>query len=178
MFDMLGMSPLLFTLGTIICVEYGTAGQRHSIGEGIKRVLTLPPLIAAVGGLVVGAIQIPVPGFIMQTCTQLGSAVVPLMIFTIGMALRTPDFRTVPLLTPAIAIKMLVAPVVGFFLIPLFVTHPETSRALLLEAAMPTMMLTIVFAENYGLNDEALAQLILYTTIISMFTLPIIAGIW
>ncbi|NQW30104.1 MAG: AEC family transporter [Ignavibacteria bacterium] len=178
MFDMVGMTPLLFSIGTIICVEYGTSGNRHTFAEGVKQIFTLPPILTAILGLAVNMTGIPIPEFITSSCVQLGSAVIPLMIFTIGMALRIPDFKSIPLLSPAIAIKLLVAPVVGFLLIPLLTSHPQTSRALLLETAMPTMMLTIVLAENYGLDDESLAQLILFTTVISMFTLPFIAGIW
>ena len=37
------------------------------------------------------------------------------------------------------------------------------------------MMLTMVFAERYGLDESALAQAILVTTLVSVATLPFVA---
>ena len=177
LFDLLGMSIILFTVGTVICVEYGTRGERHTMAEGIKQVLTLPPFIAAVVGLAVNVSGIPIPEFVMDFTRVAGQVVAPVMLFSIGLALKVPKLSTLPLLTPSLLIKLVVAPAIGYGLIGLLISDAPTARATLLEAAMPTMVLTIVFAERYGLDEELLAQAILFSTVVSMVTLPIAAGL-
>jgi len=178
LFDLLGMSIILFTVGTVICVEYGTRGTRHTLAEGIRQVLTLPPFIAAAVGLAVNIAGVTIPEFVMDFTRVAGQVVAPVMLFSIGLALKVPKLSTLPLLTPSLVIKLLVAPAIGYVLIGLLISDAPTARATLLEAAMPTMVLTIVFAERYGLDEELLAQAILFSTIVSMITLPIAAGLW
>ena len=128
-------------------MEYGTRGERHTIAEGVKQVLTLPPFLAAVVGLLVNISGLTVPEFVMDFTRVAGHVVAPVMLFSIGLALKEPKLSTLPLLTPSLLIKLVVAPAIGFVLIGLFISDVPTARATLLEAAMPTMVLTIVFAE-------------------------------
>lgn len=176
LFDLLGMSLVLFTVGTVLCVEYGTRGERHTVWEGIRQVLRLPPFLAALLGLAVNLSGLGVPTWLLQATTVAGQVVAPAMLFSIGLALGVPRLSMVPALTPALVIKLVVAPVVGSLAIGLLLTDVPTARATLLEAAMPTMVLTIVFAERYGLDEELLAQAILFSTVLSMITLPLAAS--
>ena len=118
-----------------------------------------------------------VPEFVMDFTRVAGHVVAPVMLFSIGLALRVPKLSMLPLLTPTLLIKLVIAPVIGFVLLGLFISDVPTARATLLEAAMPTMVLTIVFAERYGLDEELLAQAILFSTVVSMITLPVAAGL-
>lgn len=172
LFDLLGMSPMLFTLGTLIAVEYGTKGERHTIGEALRQIVTLPPLVAAVAGITLNLLDVPLPNAIGQACEMAGRCVAPLMIFAVGLALRPPQWKILPWTLPSVAIKLIVAPLLASPLIHLWITDPDVLRAATLEAGMPTMVLTMVFAERYGLDEAILAQTILVGTVLSMLTLP------
>ncbi len=176
-FDLLAMSPMLFTLGTLICVEYGTRGDRHTVGEGLLQAAKLPPLIAAVVGLSVNLVHLTVPDFIMDACTTAGNIVAPAMLFSIGLALRPPQWHRLGLLAPSLLIKLVVAPFVAWLMIGMLISDVQIARATLLEAAMPTMVLTMVFAERYGLDEDLLAQAIVFSTVVAMVTLPMVAGL-
>lgn len=177
-FDLLAMSPMLFTLGVVICVEFGTATTKHTIGEGLRHVLRLPPFLAAVVGLLLNVLHVPIWEPFLVAMQTMGKAVSPLMIFSVGLALRPPQWRTVPVLIPALVIKLAVAPIVAAGMITVlgsaFTT--STATATMLEAGMPTMMLTMVFAERYQLDTETLAQAILVSTLLAMLTLPFLAS--
>lgn len=175
LFDLLAMSPMLFTLGTMICVEYGTRGERHTIGEGLLQAAKLPPLIAAVAGLTVNLLGFDVPSVVMDACTTAGNIVAPAMLFSIGLALRPPQWSIVPMLAPSLVIKLVLAPFIGWLMIGWLISDPIIAKATLLESAMPTMVLTMVFAERYGLDEEILAQAIVFSTVAAMITLPIFA---
>ncbi|MBL0322486.1 MAG: AEC family transporter [Ignavibacteria bacterium] len=175
LFDYLGMTPLLFTLGTIVCVEYGTRGQKHTIGEGLLQALRMPPTLAVVAGLAVNILHIPIAPFILDACTTAGKVVAPLMLFSIGLALRLPRMRMLPVLLPVVVIRLVAVPLAVYWLAVRITPDDDVLLATMLETSMPTMMLTMVFADRYGLDESALAQAILVTTIISMITLPTVA---
>ena len=174
-FDLLGMSILLFTVGTMICVETGTTGTRHSAVEGLMQVIKLPPFSAAVIGILVNASGVPLPEFLRDATETAGRVVAPAMLFSIGLALGIPRLARLPILAPALVIKLVVAPFIGWLLISWLIHDPATAQATLLEAGMPTMVLTMVFAERYGLDEDMLAQAILFSTILAMATLPTLA---
>ena len=178
LFDLLGMSLILFTVGTVISVEYGTRGQRHTVAEGLRQVATLPPFLAAVAGLGINLSGIDVPDVVMNVTDVAGRVVAPAMLFSIGLALRMPKLSVLPILAPSLIIKLVIAPAIGALLIGAMISDVQVARATLLEAAMPTMVLTIVFAERYGLDEELLAQAVLFSTIVSMATLPVVAAMW
>ncbi len=175
LFDYLGMTPLLFTLGTVVAVEYGSRGEKHTLLAGLTQALRMPPTIAVAVGLLVNVMQIPIAPFILDACVVAGKAVAPLMLFSIGMALRLPQLSKLPMLAPVVLIRCIVVPIAMYPLIGAVCSTDDVARAVLLESAMPTMMLTMVFAERYGLDESALAQAILFTTLVSIATLPLVA---
>jgi len=173
-FDLLGMSPLLFTLGVMVCVEYGTHGTKHSIGEGLRQVAILPPFLAAVAGLLVNVSGVPVHPALQDVLARAGATVASLMILSVGLGLAGVRWNTLPMLLPAVGIKLVVAPLVAYAVVRPLIADADVFRATMLEAGMPTMMLTMVFADRYGLDGETLAQAILISTLVSMITLPAI----
>lgn len=174
-FDLLGMSPLLFTLGVMVCVEYGTRGERHTIAEGMRQVATLPPFLAAIAGLAVNMLGVPVHPTLQDVLQRAGSTVAPLMILSVGLGLASVRWRSLPVLLPAVTIKLVIAPLAAWVVARPLVDDADVFRATMLEAGMPTMMLTMVFADRYGLDGETLAQAILVTTLLSMASLPFLA---
>lgn len=174
LFDLLAMSPLLFTIGTLICVEYGTRGVQHTIGAGLVQAIKLPPTIAVAVGLIFNISGIPVPDAIMDASTIAGKVVAPLMMVSVGLAMHAPNWRKLPILVPVVLIKLVVAPIVGLMISNLLISDQQIFRAVVLESAMPTMMITMVFAEKYGLDEELLAQAILVTTIVSVVTIGVL----
>jgi len=174
-FDLLAMTPLLFTIGTVISVEYGTRGTRHTFVEGLRQVVLLPPFLAAFAGIACNALHIPIAQWLLNALHTAGGVVAPLMLFNVGLALAMPRLNTLARITPALIIKLILAPLIGFVAIQWFITDVDVARATLLESAMPTMVLTMVFAERYGLDEETLAQAIIISTLLSMLTLPYIA---
>jgi hypothetical protein len=80
------------------------------------------------------------------------------------------------MLVPAAVIRTIIVPLLVFPLASLLHPNDDILRSTMLEAAMPSMMLPLVFAERYGLDVESLAEAILLSTIISVATLPIVAS--
>ncbi len=175
LFDYAGMTPLLFTLGTAVCVAYGTTDEQPSIRQGLLQILRLPPFIATIAGIAVNASGLQLPSWFIAAAETAGKVVAPLMLFSIGLTLRWPSISRTPLLLPAAVIRTVLVPILVFPLATLLHANDDILRATMLEAAMPSMMLPLVFAERYGLDVESLAEAILLSTLISVATLPIVA---
>jgi malate permease and related proteins len=127
-------------------------------------------------GLVMKVTDVHLPDIIMTTGDLLGRCVAPLMMLSIGIALRPIRLRTLPLLAPAVIIKLCISPLIAYGVIVVIGPDARLAKAILLEAGMPTMMLTMVFAQKYGLDEALLAEAIVVSTVVSMVTLAFLAG--
>ncbi|MDQ6965539.1 MAG: Auxin Efflux carrier, partial [Mariprofundaceae bacterium] len=84
-YDLFANTPLLFTLGIMLAGHFGSSQKPlHPLLELIK----VPALWAAVAGLLLSLFAIPMPVWMDKSFGVLGAAVVPLMLLSIGMALR------------------------------------------------------------------------------------------
>jgi predicted permease len=114
LYDLLAATPVLLTAGVFIAARYGS-GQAVSIAASLKRVLKLPPLWGVAGGMAVHAAGIAVPQIIIDTASLMGKAVIPVMTFTVGLALDFRDLKRLPIAIPALVLKLLAAPVLAWW---------------------------------------------------------------
>lgn len=166
-------SPILLSVGALIAVYYG---NRSSYGakQILKRILSLPPIWALVIVLLVKAMDIPVPTFILLTTKTLGSIATGLMILSLGMALRFKKINHAGWVLPAFIIQLLLIPAVSYFVGKGFEMSFPFFEASVIEAAMPTQLLTLVIADEFQLDTEILALVIFITTVASLVTIPLI----
>ena len=177
LYDLLASTPLLFGIGTFFCVRYTEQDIGHSVFDGLKQALTSPAFLAVVAGIGCNTLGVVLPVALTKAMQLVGLVVAPIMIFAVGLALTVPRLSVVAVISPVLVLKLVVSPLIAFGLGSLVISDSEVFRATVLEAAMPTMMLPIVFAERYGMDVELLAQAILWTTLVSMITLPIVASL-
>jgi predicted permease len=176
-FDLLGMSPLLITLGAAMSMRFGHTAEQQSLTQGLRHVVTRPPFIAAMLGLLANAADVAIHPTIMGALSYAGSAVPPLMMISVGLGLSMPRRAALAILAPALGIKLVLAPLVAYVVARPLIADPDVFLATMLEAGMPTMMMTMVFADRYGLDTAILAQAIVVSTLLSMLTLPILVGL-
>ncbi|MCX8052035.1 MAG: AEC family transporter [Chlorobi bacterium] len=171
LYDFAASTPLLWTLGVALAVR--NVHDRSQVESPWRRVSAVPPLWAAVAGILGNAIALEIPPLADRMLWLLGSAVVPLMMFVLGLSLRWEYLRRWRELVPVAALKLTLAPLVVLGVGIAIGLQGTILRAVLLEAAMPTMMLTLVVAERYRLDVEYIAAAIALTTVASAATLPL-----
>lgn len=178
LFDILASTPLLLTVGVGIGVTYGASGSgtgtRQLLIEGLKAIIKLPPLWGGVVGFIFNVTHLFVPLVIVNACALAASAVTPMMIFAVGLALSFAGMKRILWLIPAVTLKLLFAPLVGFVVTGILGLTGEVRSATIIEAAMPTMVLTMVIADKYRLDAELVAQSIAVSTMLSFVTIPAI----
>lgn len=171
-FDLLATTPLLWLVGASLASRFGE-GKRFEIREALKTIASLPPLWGIFAGIILRLAHVPVPGFVMKTLSMLGDLVVPLMIFTIGLALSFPKVRHAYAIIPAVLIKLAVVPFISYMAAVMLGLKGTALASCLVEGAMPTMVLSLLIASRFKLDESLAAFIIVVTTAISFVTLPL-----
>jgi predicted permease len=172
LYDLLAITPLLLTVGASLGAFYGASEFKQDVRSSLLSIVKLPPLWAAVLGVVLSALHVPLPQAFMSACKIAGSAVAPVMIFSVGLALRFSSPKSLVWILPALVLKLGFAPTLAYFTAQTLGLSGNAFAATVLEAAMPTMVLTMVIADKFKLDSELLAQTIATTTVLSFLTLP------
>jgi predicted permease len=176
LYDLLASTPVLLTLGVFIAARYGS-GEPVSFSNSLKRVLKLPPLWAVAAGMAMNLAGVRVPGIILDTVTLMGRAVIPVMIFTVGLALDFRDIRRLPAAVPALALKLIVSPVLAVWIGARLGLAGPLLKAATIEAAMPVMVLSLVIADEFDLDIPLAAACIAASTAALFFTMPLMMRI-
>jgi hypothetical protein len=149
-------------------------GRVASTGaRGLARELvTFPALIAAVLGLATSSVAIPQP--VSDWLGLIASMVAPLIMLSVGISLRPRSIaRGVPVLAALVGLKLVLAPVIAALAGGVLIADPEIYQTTLLEASMPSMMLTLAVGERFGLDDDFIASAVFVTTALAVITVPI-----
>lgn len=166
-------SPFLLTIGAAIAVYYGRKGT-YSLKTMLSNVLRLPPLWALGIALLFNIFEIPVPVFLKHATKTISVIASGLMILSLGMALRYEKLRHIKGLAVVVVIQLFIIPIIVFYVAKLLNIQQPFYSAVVIEAAMPTQLLTLVIADEFNLDIHSLASAILVTTIASLLTIPLI----
>ena len=171
--DLFACTPLLFTLGVLIAARYGTAeaGAHSMAGE----LLRIPALWAAAAAVVLNLSDVAIPATLDGLLGLLERGVVPLMLFSLGLSLEwgKAQWRSLPTVIPVVLLRLLIVPAVVALFSPMIGLTGVWREAVVLEAAMPSMVLGIVFCDRYNLDVSLYAAAVTITTLLSMITLPL-----
>lgn len=172
-YDLLAATPVLWIFGAAVASRYGE-GRGTTVVESVKTIATLPPIWGIIVGAGLKLAAIPLPAFLMKALGMLGDMVVPLMIFSIGLALSLPKVERAITALPAVFIKLLVAPLLAYLTGYLVGLRGEALAACVVEGAMPTMVISLLIASKFKLDVSLAAFVIVATTALFFVTLPLI----
>lgn len=171
-YDLLATTPVLWLAGASLASRYGE-NRTMNIRESIMAIISLPPIWGIICGIALKLTGIPLPDVFLKALEMLGSLVVPLMIFSIGLALTVPRVSHAYAIIPAVIIKMAVSPFISFTTAQALGLKGQALSSTLLEGAMPTMVLSLLIAARFKLDIALSAFIIVVTTVLSFFTLPL-----
>lgn len=172
LYDLLAHTPLLLTVGAFISARYGS-GKALSLSASLKRVAALPPLWGVVAGIAVNMGGIAVPQVLLDTSVVMGKAVIPIMTFTVGLALDFRDMKRLLIAVPALAIKLLLAPFLAWWVGSRLGLSGDILKAVTIEGAMPVMVLSLVIADELELDVSLAAACIAFSTAALFITMPL-----
>lgn len=170
-YDLFACTPLLLTVGIVIAQRFGTRGSSEHPLLGLLRV---PPLWAALAAVLLNVSNLLPPRWLAGLLHMMGTAVIPLMLLVVGMALRAGvgQHRYLPASVPVLVLQLLAMPLVVWGVASAVGLSGALRAAVTLEGAMPSMALGVVLADRYGLNTGVYATAMTLTTLVSAITLP------
>lgn len=170
--DLFAATPLLFTVGVVVARHYGEESAEKP--RSLWLFFNAPPFWAAAVAVILNINGFVAPDWFLGVLQKLSAGVVPLMLFSLGLALscETVSVRNIPYVIPVIVIKMILMPLFAMLLAGYLPIAGEYRAAAVLDLSMPSMLLGIVFCDRYRLDSSLYAMAVTITTAISLITLP------
>ncbi len=171
-YDLFAATPLLFTIGVLVAQHFGEGEDDAGF---IRRLLKIPPLWAAIIGSSLNLFGVPLNGSLEIVLNLLGDTVIPLMLVALGLSLqwRSISMRQIPPLMLVSTIQLLLTPLLIWQLAKPLGLEGELLSAVVLEAAMPSMVLGLVLCDRFRLDTTLYALAVTVTTLLSLVSLPL-----
>ncbi len=173
-YDIFGSALFFFTFGIYLAETYGEAGGKES---RLKEILTFPPLLGLILGFIFRGVTLP--PFLLKAIETIGKAAIPLLMISVGASLEFFGFSSFGgLIVLATLVKLFLTPFLAYIAGRLFLLNPLSLKACLLQASMPSGLLTLALGIKYKLQNELIATTIFTTTLLSLISIPLIQYIF
>lgn len=163
----------LWTVGVFLFSK-----KEKNTKERLKKLVN-PNTISFIIAIIMFILGIRLPSLINSALEDIGSLTIPLSMIFIGMALATVEIRKVFekwwifVLAP---IKLIIMPLIFIFLFDFLPVKDIILGVIVIETALPSQTVLSIVAKEYDSDYEYAASSLFITTLLSMFTLPLICS--
>ncbi|MFH1382113.1 MAG: AEC family transporter [Chloroflexota bacterium] len=161
---------LMYSLGVYLAA--GKFGK-----QSLKEVLKIPPIYAALLGLIFNLTNVTVPELVIQPLSFLGIMVVPLVLLTLGVNLSKVRITSLPTTLMASFLRVGVGLLIGLLAVNLFHLTGIVRAVVILDSAMPAAVNAAIIATKYKNEADLVSSVVFVTTIASLFTIPFLLQI-
>ncbi len=159
----------IFTVGIYLIIS----GERNRIPW--KKLLVNPSLYATVIALPIFFLRIELPATLVEIIGYFSQMVVPLSMMLIGAALGRMQLKAIfgsGRSYAVCAIKLLILPLIVFFVFRSFIRDPLILGLFTVIAAMPSASISPILCAEYGGDSAFASRTVFLTTILSLATIP------
>ena len=161
---------IFLILSFVLIMKFG-----GTVKTAVKKITFFPPLWAVILGLGFNFFNIPIGPIFDNTVNYLGQGAIPLIMIALGLSI---DFsalsRSKSMIIFTSIMKLAFFPLVAFIVASQLGLVDLQFKISVVEAAMPSGMMSLLLAITYKLDYELTSDCILINTVISLITLPII----
>jgi auxin efflux carrier (AEC) len=166
----LGSMILFLSFGVLLLLIYG--GKYTTI---LKRALIFPPLWSVALALILNFLNFDIGFIVSNTLDYLSGAAIPLIMISLGLSLEFKGIKeNIQAVFSVSVIKLLIAPIIASVIVLVLGIGSLERQVTIIEAAMPSAMLSLVLAITYDLDIKTTAACIFASTILSLITIPLI----
>jgi malate permease and related proteins len=158
----------------VVCV--GAAARVRGGGlAAVTSVLRTPALVVAVPAFVVSAAGVKVPLPIARGVGLLGAAMIPVMLFTLGLQLaEARALRPTRDVTISSVLRLVLSPAAAALLAPAFGVGGIDRAAAILQAGMPAAVLVGIIATEYDVAPAFVMTTVFWSTVLSLPVLTVL----
>ena len=165
---------LVYSLG----IYYMSMGQQGTgKGDMLKKLTGSIPFLTALLAVAVYLAGIPCPAILVRTAKYLADMSTPLSMIVIGATLSSlapgEIFRNYPLYAVS-AGRLLLTPLVTYFLVSLFISDPLVVGVATLISAMPVAANSTMLAVEYQSDALLASQGVFLSTLLSALSIPLV----
>ncbi|WMJ88976.1 AEC family transporter [Anaerocolumna sp. MB42-C2] len=141
----------------------------------VKKVVTHPCIVAVYIGLLIMIFQIPLPVFIENTIKNISSCTTSLSMILIGTILAEVNIKTIVNRTAIYYafIRLILIPLLVFAACKILEINDLLTGVSVLLAGMPAGSTTAILAAKYDGDSIFATKCVVFTTLLSMITIPL-----
>ena len=178
--EALTFATIFFLTGSVttyVASAFFAGNRRGMISGALDKIWRMPSLYGVTLALLVLALGRPVPEALMRPVSLLSESALPVMILVLGMQLERAVWPRRPgIVTLAVGISLLVAPLIAVGLCALLGISGPARQAAVILSSMPVAVITTILALEFDLDPEFVTSAVFISTIASPLTLtPLIA---
>ncbi len=172
----LGVGLPLFTIGVMTMIYYGSSTKKEiNVFSEALLFFKSPIFLSIAAGMIWSLLALPTTGLIVTPLFDalhiVAKANTFLVALTVGVLLQFGSFRDILWMAVAVVvIKLILAPVLVYIPASFLTLETWQMQVLILEASMPSAMLSVVLAKRYGCDAGLAAKLVFVTLIVSLLT--------
>ena len=161
---------IFLILSFVLVIKFG-----GTVKKAIRKIALFPPLWAIVFGLGLNILNVPIGPVLNNTVNYLGNGAIPLIMISLGLSIDLAGLsRSKSMVAFTSIMQLLFFPAIAFIVVLFLGLSDLQYTVAIVEAAMPSGMLSLVLAITYNLDYQLTSDCILINTVISLITLPVI----
>ena len=162
---MIPSGVLAYTMGVYIASGKDWKGS-------LKEVFKIPPIYAAVLGLLLNIFNVSVPEMITRPLDIIGMMAVPCVLLVLGINLSKVKLTSIPTTLLAAFLRVGVGLGFGFLAVSIFGLTGVLRSVVILDSAMPAAVNSSIIATKYDNEAELVSSVVFVTTIASLVVIP------
>lgn len=172
-----GEEGLAVALGIYLMVSLVQFSLGVALVSGVyspTRVLRSPVVISGVIAAILVFTGYQLPLWLQHSLNLLGSFVIPAMLITLGVSLAQLRLNDAWRSLSLGALRILVGCAVGFAVAELLALEGTLRRVVIIQSSMPAAVFNYILAFKYQRSPEAVAGLVVASTLFSFVSLPLL----
>lgn len=175
LYDQIGFTVALTTLGVWIARHFGKSYSSFSLKDPLIGIITYPPFPLLVLAFLLRYFKVTLPDFLLNALSYLSNGTIPVIMVGIGGLLQLEfNKRHLRLICLTILLKLIIFPAISVLIGIILRLDILSLKVLIIESGVPVMMSSVVLGSEYGLDLEFILNAILVTTLLVLLTLPFI----
>jgi hypothetical protein len=158
----------------VVCVGVAAWTRRGGL-SAVASVFKTPAIVVAVPAALVSGAQVEMPLLVSRTVGLLGAAMIPVMLFALGVQLaETRALRPTRDTVIVSALRLVGAPAVAWALAGPFGLSGLERASGILQAGMPAAILVAIIASEHEIAPAFVTGAVLFSTVLSIATLTLL----
>ncbi len=171
-----GLSLAVCFFATVAITHYSLGVWVWSGRVSVIELLRTPLFYGTLFGVAVLAADVAVPVWLRNTTQLLGGFTIPLMMITMGVSLAELRLHGLPRTVALSILRLGMGVAVGFALSAVLGLEGVARGVVVIQCSMPVAVFNYLFAERYDRSPEAVASLVVLSTILAFAMLPFLLG--